>query len=325
MTEVSLRGLHTALGEPEPTTGQVTIEYWAGTKPFVRVAGADVIFPAKIVIPIIEGDPGTIELAPTLSLCCVKWTVESDKSWVPVVEYTEIPATGTIDFGSLVKVNPLTFTPTEDNIAAWEAAIQDAYLVVGQVEQAGVEAVNDVTQAGNLAKTEIAADKQAAEQAAQDAQTAKTASETAKTDAEAARTGSETAKADAEAAKVDAQNARDETVVSVTTQSDWVGAVILTQAQSKSSYLRRRLTGNTVVTVNPGVAGKAYSCTLELQQDANGSRTITLVNVATPYGVAIPLSSTANAVDIIRLEWNGSRWAAYLGGTQLVIPTSWVV
>ena len=45
MTVVSLRGLHTALGAPAVTSGVVTVEYWAGSRPVARVDGADVIFP----------------------------------------------------------------------------------------------------------------------------------------------------------------------------------------------------------------------------------------------------------------------------------------
>lgn len=133
------------------------------------------------------------------------------------------------------------------------------------------------------------------------------------------------AEAAAEAAATSAGEARDEVFTAVAAQSDWSGAHTLTQTLSRSTYLRRRLTGNVILTANMGIAGRAYSCTLELQQDATGGRTLTLANVATPYGVAIALSSPANAVDIVRLEWNGARWAAFLGGAQLAIPASWVV
>lgn len=125
MTVVSLRGLHTTLGVSAVTSGVVMVEYWAGSGPVARVDGADVVFPALITAAIVDGDPGTLDLMPTRGVCCVKWTVQSDQSPVPVVRYTEIPATGPVAFGALQQVDPATFVPTGDVVAAWEAAIDD--------------------------------------------------------------------------------------------------------------------------------------------------------------------------------------------------------
>ncbi|MEV5068861.1 hypothetical protein MRBLMI12_000417 [Microbacterium sp. LMI12-1-1.1] len=134
------------------------------------------------------------------------------------------------------------------------------------------------------------------------------------------------AKDAAEAAQAATETARDEATVTVNASpADWTGAITLSSAFTRSKYVKRRLTGNVALTVSPGVAGVAYSCTLELAQDPTGGRSVTLANVATPYGVPIPLSTAPNAVDVIRLEWNGTRWAAFLAGTQLAIPTAWVV
>jgi len=119
--------------------------------------------------------------------------------------------------------------------------------------------------------------------------------------------------------------ARDEVVVAVAAQSDWTGAVTLAQTESKSSFLRRRLNGSVVVTVSSGEAGFAYSCSLELVQDAVGSRTLTLPNVRAAYGLPIVLSTAPGAIDVVRLEWDGSTWTAYLGAVQLSIPASWAV
>ncbi|WP_213816213.1 hypothetical protein [Glaciihabitans sp. dw_435] len=119
--------------------------------------------------------------------------------------------------------------------------------------------------------------------------------------------------------------AKNETIVATAAQGTWTGAVALTQAQSKSTYLLQKLTGNVVLTLAAGTAGLAYSCTLELQQDATGSRTLTIVNTRTGYAVPITLSTAANSVDVIRLEWNGATWSAYLGAAALAIPTAWVV
>jgi len=148
---------------------------------------------------------------------------------------------------------------------------------------------------------------------------------TAATNAATARTDAETAKTAAEAAKTASETARNETIIAVTDLGDRTGAVSLTQLQTRSTYLKTRLTGNAVITPAVGIAGQAYSCTLEIQQDATGSRTVTLVNVGTSYGVTIPLSSAANAVDLIHLLWNGTVWRAFLAGTQLSVPASWAV
>ena len=114
-----------------------------------------------------------------------------------------------------------------------------------------------------------------------------------------------------------------EYVADVAAQSSWTGAVAVTQAQSKSTFLRRRLTGNTVVTLAAGEASKVYSCTLELTQDATGSRSLVLAGVRTAYGVPITLTTTANAIDLIRCEWNGVYWVAFPAAAKLSVPVGW--
>jgi hypothetical protein len=110
----------------------------------------------------------------------------------------------------------------------------------------------------------------------------------------------------------------------VASQTSWTGAVTLSQIDSLSTYIKKQLTGNTTVTVSSGVTNKTYSCTLELQQDATGSRTIILKGCRTAYGVPLTLTTTASAIDIIRLEWNGSNWTAFMGAAQISVPSSWV-
>lgn len=113
-------------------------------------------------------------------------------------------------------------------------------------------------------------------------------------------------------------------VISVATQSSWTGAVTLTQSDSLVGYIKKQLTGNTTVTVSDGVSNKSYSCSLELQQDATGSRTIILKGCRTAYGVPLVLTTTANAIDIVRLEWNGTSWTAFMGAAQISVPSAWV-
>lgn len=127
------------------------------------------------------------------------------------------------------------------------------------------------------------------------------------------------AETNAEAAQAAAEAARDETVVAVAAQSDWTGAVSLSAGNvSKSNYFRRRLTGNATLGALPaGVAGKAYTVTLEIVQDATGGRTFTWPTVKWPYGVAHVVTSTANARDLVHLLWNGTDWVGMVGGQAI--------
>ena len=150
MTVINLRGLHTALGVPAVTSGVVLVEYWAGSGPVARVDGANVVLPALITAAIVEGDPGTLDLPPTAGVCCVRWTVQSDVSRVAVVRFTEIPASGPVDFGALQQVDPATFVPTADVVAAWEAVVADVVASAGAAAvsaQAAQDAAAPVTAA----------------------------------------------------------------------------------------------------------------------------------------------------------------------------------
>lgn len=189
---------------------------------------------------------------------------------------------------------------------AGEAA-SSASAAAGAAGTATTKAGEASTSAGNAATS--------AGQASTSAGTASTKAGEASTSAGAAATSAS-----------DAAAARNETIVSVGTMPDWgTISATLVQTATRSAYLRRRLTGNPTIGFAAGVANVAYSCTLELLQDGTGGRVLTLANVATPYGAVIPLSTASGATDIIRLEWNGTRWAAFLAGVQMAVPTAWVV
>lgn len=97
-------------------------------------------------------------------------------------------------------------------------------------------------------------------------------------------------------------------------------------ATLSSQIVRLVLTGNVIITTLPTPpAGKGGALTLRVKQDATGSRTLQLNNVATAFGVAITLSTAANAVDLIHVMWTGSSWLAVLGAQTTSVPTSWVV
>lgn len=154
-------------------------------------------------------------------------------------------------------------------------------------------------------------------------QAAVTATQTARDLALGYRNEAETFKNQAAQAKNDAVAVLDMMLVSA--QANVSGVLTLTQAQTKGYYLKRRLTGNLQLKLANGVSGWAYGCTLELQQDTTGGRTLTIENVLAPEGVVVPLSAQAGAIDLVQLIWNGNQWFAMLAGNRFAIPTAWVV
>lgn len=124
---------------------------------------------------------------------------------------------------------------------------------------------------------------------------------------------------------LDAQAAVNEVQIAVSGSEDWSGTVVLPDPDQRGTYLQRRLTGNVSLTVADGLPGIAHSCTLELTQDGTGGRSITIADVETPSGAPISLSTAPGAVDVIRLHWNGSRWAAFLLGGAMSIPPEWAI
>lgn len=112
MTVVTLTALETALGSTLPvTSGEVIVQYWAGNRPFHNVDGAEVVFPSSIIVTITDGTPDQpLDLMPTAGVCCVRWRVKG--AGFTVERFTEVPATGPVDFGALVDVDPSLFEPT---------------------------------------------------------------------------------------------------------------------------------------------------------------------------------------------------------------------
>lgn len=219
-----------------------------------------------------------------------------------------------IDTASQSKQSELE-TAKQDALGALDDAKQEAQAVVDGIPEAAAQAVDSAEEAAQVILTQA---QTTASQAVTDAQTARTGAQTARTGAETAKTGAETARAAAEAA-------RDETLTPKVALGNIGGPVTLTSANTKSKYLTGRLTSNLEIALEPGTANQAYTCTLKLQQDGTGSRTLRLVNVATSEGLPILLSTAANSTDILRLEWDGTVWTAFLSARNVTIPTSWVV
>lgn len=86
---------------------------------------------------------------------------------------------------------------------------------------------------------------------------------------------------------------------------------------TNGNYQYGTLTGNiTSLTItNPPISGRVGFLTLELNQDATGSRTLTLNSLVylTPSDAPIVLSTTASAKDKLRLETRnaGTTWDVF--------------
>lgn len=213
--------------------------------------------------------------------------------------------------------------------AGAEIARDAAVTSRGQAEASATAAGTSAT-AANLSdgRAEDFADQSSAsasaalQEATMAGQHANTASNAA-ADATAAKTAAETARTEANQARTDARAARDETYVTVTSAPQGGGTANLAGTTTRSRYLIRTLTGNVVFTLNSGTAGVAYTCTLELRQDATGGRAVTFAgtNVRLPYGVQPAITTAPNGVDIVQLLWTGTYWVVLSGASDIrVVP-----
>jgi hypothetical protein len=317
------------------------------TVPGVQLAGGRTLLPEFADYEIAEDGTWAVDVEPLPAGHAYEWVfVLGGGRWASRARLTAAPTANTT-YGALVDVTAPSlpgYVPppwaadvlsARDAVAADKAAVNakataaasSASAAAGSASAADSSAsaaagsASGATSAAGVA-TSAASAADASAMAAAGSASAASGSATAAAGSATEAAGSATA---ATEARTGAEDARDETIVQIAARTDWAGAATLTRAQTKSQFLKRRLTGNVVLTVNSGEPGLAYSTTLKLTQDATGGRTLVLANVASSYGVAIPLTASSNATDTIRLEWDGEVWSAYLGGQQMLIPTSWVV
>lgn len=113
MTVINLTALETLLDAPGPISrGQFTLDYWAGRAPVTTVDGSDVVFPKTIRVAIRDGAPvEPIDVPPTGDVACARVSIRTFQGGRPLTRYVEIPDTGPVDFGDLVQVDPVLFTP----------------------------------------------------------------------------------------------------------------------------------------------------------------------------------------------------------------------
>ena len=114
MTVINLTELQRLLGAPGPVkSGHVEAVYWAGDRPYTKVDGQTITFPAPVGLPIVDGAPASpIDLEPTGEDCCVRWSIRGGNYQLPV-RFTSIPDAEAVDFGDLPIVDPTLFAPVE--------------------------------------------------------------------------------------------------------------------------------------------------------------------------------------------------------------------
>lgn len=146
MTVIDLHGLETSLGGTAPIAeGRVTARYWAGDRPYVNIAGADVTFPAPIQVRIVDGEPvAPLDVPPTLGVCCVRWTIEAVGVAQSVDRYTTVPPGAPVAFGALVDVDPATFTPSVEAVAGWASIVDEVHAAAATASAASDDAVKAV-------------------------------------------------------------------------------------------------------------------------------------------------------------------------------------
>lgn len=213
MTVITLSTLAQALGVPVVTDGVFEGTPWAGSRAAVRVDGAEVIVPAPVTVAITAGVPDVpINLEPNDGTWCWKVVVYTTRPAHRLTRYVTVPASGPVDFGALIDVDPTTFIATTEIVAAWELvsaeAAASAAAAASSASDADADRVTAGTSAFNAGASAAAA--QGSEEAAQ-----------------AARTGAETAQDAAEAAAIEAASVGIATDAAVATR---VGSGPLTQA-----------------------------------------------------------------------------------------------
>lgn len=144
MTTIELTVLETILGGYGPVdSGTVSATYWAGNEPYLSVVGDEVRFPSEIKVQVIDGATVPLDMVPTRGVCCVRWVVRDHRSGHRLTRYTTIPDVPAVDFGDLIDVDPATFAPSAEGLAAWLAAIAEVQALVDQVTANTVTATID--------------------------------------------------------------------------------------------------------------------------------------------------------------------------------------
>lgn len=122
-TTINLTGLGLVFGGREGRQVRVTAQFWAGRGAYRAAEGEAAVFSPVNTMDIAPGETASIELEATGANKCVRWTVRDVATGQQLSLFTAIPTVGPVDFGDLTTVDPETFEPTDEVVAAWQAAI----------------------------------------------------------------------------------------------------------------------------------------------------------------------------------------------------------
>lgn len=117
-------GLETLARElqPElvPAAATLTVQAWAGEKPFTQVAGERVIVSPLQEVVFRAGVPDReVHVEPTLGAFCYRVILK--RSGVVLIDwYVEVANVDEVAFGDLQQVDPATFLPVPNVLAGWE-------------------------------------------------------------------------------------------------------------------------------------------------------------------------------------------------------------
>lgn len=137
MTVINLTTLASGLGAPAATDAWVQCTPWSGSRPAVRVSGEQVIVSDTASVRVTLGVPQeALDLEANDSTWCWKILTYTTSPSARLTRYVNVPASGPVDFEDLVDVDPATFEPTDDNLAAWEA-IAASQVETGEVDEDG--------------------------------------------------------------------------------------------------------------------------------------------------------------------------------------------
>ena len=195
-----------------------------------------------------------------------------------------------------------TRTPTDNTVSS--AKIQDGAVTTAKIPDG---AITNAKLATNV-QTMMSDTQTAASNAATSATNAGNSASNAHT-SEVNAANSATAAA---SSATDANNTVQTGSFLYTASTDVSGTISLASV-GQNSIIHFRLVGNLTISALPTSPKPGQTLTLVLYQDTTGSRSLTLpASVKKSYGIVLPLTTTASAVDMVHILYDGVQWWATL-------------
>lgn len=140
MTRIDLSAVGREFADaPVDAVATVRVQGWAGSAAAASVNGAAVVFSPRNQVVVRGSVPDqVIDLPATDGTFCYRWDVSSRAGTLRLpTRYTLVPDSDVpVAFGDLVDVDPVTFVPTPDVVAAWEATVATAEGLVAGIPAA---------------------------------------------------------------------------------------------------------------------------------------------------------------------------------------------